>query len=97
LKKFLKVILFLLLIVLTYTFYELEIKYFGKFRDQYLNYYLIIITSIILIFFLLTLSKKKITNTEGRNKPTWLLPKPFLNLDIKIRLSYERLREKNDI
>ena len=39
----------------------------------------------------------EIETIEARNKPTWLPPQPFLNLGIKIRLIYERLRAKSDI
>jgi len=31
---------------------------------------------------------------DSRNKPTWLPPQPFLNLGVKARLMYERLRAK---
>ena len=34
---------------------------------------------------------------EARNKPTWLPPQPFLNIGVKTRLIYERLRAKSDI
>ena len=34
---------------------------------------------------------------EARNKPTWLPPQPFLNLGVKTRLIYERLRAKSEI
>ena len=34
---------------------------------------------------------------EARNKPTWLPPQPFLNLGIKTRLIYERLRARSEI
>ena len=34
---------------------------------------------------------------ESRNKPTWLPPNPFLNLGVKTRLLYERLRAKSEI
>ncbi len=34
---------------------------------------------------------------EKINKPTWLPPQPFLNLSIKTRLIYERLRAKSEI
>jgi glycine/D-amino acid oxidase-like deaminating enzyme len=34
---------------------------------------------------------------ETRNKPTWLPPQPFLNLGVKIRLTYERLRAYSDL
>ena len=37
---------------------------------------------------------KEIEIIESRNKPTWLPPQPFLNLGIKARLMYERLRAK---
>ena len=35
---------------------------------------------------------KEIEIIESRNKPTWLPPQPFLNLGVKARLMYERLR-----
>jgi glycine/D-amino acid oxidase-like deaminating enzyme len=34
---------------------------------------------------------------ETRNKPTWLPPQPFLNLGVKTRLIYERLRARSEI
>ena len=34
---------------------------------------------------------------ESRKKPTWLPPNPFLNLGVKTRLLYERLRAKSEI
>ena len=37
---------------------------------------------------------KEIETIESRNKPTWLPPQPFLNLGVKARLMYERLRAK---
>ena len=40
---------------------------------------------------------KEIETIEARNKPTWLPPQPFLNLGIKIRLIYERLRARSEI
>ena len=40
---------------------------------------------------------KEIETIEARNKPTWLPPQPFLNLGVKTRLIYERLRAKSDI
>ncbi len=40
---------------------------------------------------------KEIETIEARNKPTWLPPQPFLNLGIKTRLIYERLRAKSEI
>ena len=40
---------------------------------------------------------KEIETIETRHKPTWLPPQPFLNIGIKSRLIYERLRAKNEI
>ncbi len=40
---------------------------------------------------------KEIDIIESRNKPTWLPPQPFLNLGIKTRLIYERLRAFSDV
>ena len=40
---------------------------------------------------------KEIETIESRNKPTRLPPEPFLNLGVKIRLMYERLRAVKDI
>jgi len=34
---------------------------------------------------------------ESRTKPTWLPPQPFLNLGVKTRLIYERLRARSEI
>ena len=34
---------------------------------------------------------------EARNKPNWLPPQPFLNLGVKARLIYERLRARSEI
>ncbi len=42
-------------------------------------------------------STSEIKTIEARNKPTWLPPQPFLNLGIKTRLVYERLRAKSEI
>ena len=42
-------------------------------------------------------NSKEIETIEARNKPTWLPPQPFLNLGIKSRLIYERLRAKSEI
>jgi glycine/D-amino acid oxidase-like deaminating enzyme len=39
----------------------------------------------------------EIETIEARNKPTWLPPQPFLNLGVKTRLIYERLRAKSEI
>ena len=40
---------------------------------------------------------KEIEIIEARNKPTWLPPQPFLNIGVKSRLIFERLRAKSDI
>ena len=40
---------------------------------------------------------KEIETIEARNKPTWLPPQPFLDLGIKARLMYERLRARSEI
>jgi glycine/D-amino acid oxidase-like deaminating enzyme len=40
---------------------------------------------------------KEIEIIEARNKPTLLPPQPFLNIGVKTRLIYERLRAKSDI
>ncbi len=40
---------------------------------------------------------KEIEIIESRSKPTWLPPQPFLNLGVKARLFYERLRAKSEI
>ena len=34
---------------------------------------------------------------ESRNKPTWLPPQPFLNIGVKTRLIFERLRSRSDV
>ena len=39
----------------------------------------------------------EIETIEARNKPTWLPPQPFLDLGIKTRLIYERLRARSEI
>ena len=39
----------------------------------------------------------EIETIEARNKQTWLPPQPFLNLGVKTRLIYERLRAKSEI
>ena len=39
----------------------------------------------------------EIKTIEARSKPTWLPPQPFLNLGVKTRLLYERLRAKTEI
>ena len=40
---------------------------------------------------------KEIEIIEARNKPTRLPPQPFLNIGVKVRLMYERLRAKSDL
>ena len=40
---------------------------------------------------------KEIENIEARNKPTWLPPQPFLDLGVKTRLMYERIRARSEI
>jgi len=40
---------------------------------------------------------KEIKTIEKRNKPTWLPPQPFLNIGVKTRLIYERLRARSEI
>jgi len=42
-------------------------------------------------------NSKEIKIIEARNKPTWLPPQPFLNLGVKTRLIYERLRARSEI
>ena len=42
-------------------------------------------------------NSKEIKTIEIRNKPTWLPPQPFLNLGVKTRLIYERLRARSEI
>ena len=39
----------------------------------------------------------EIKTIEARNKPTLLPPQPFLNLGVKSRLFYERMRAKSEI
>ena len=40
---------------------------------------------------------KEIETIEARSKPTWLPPQPFLDLGVKARLMYERLRARSEI
>jgi glycine/D-amino acid oxidase-like deaminating enzyme len=40
---------------------------------------------------------KEIETIEARNKATWLPPQPFLDLGVKARLMYERLKAKSEI
>ena len=40
---------------------------------------------------------KEIETIEARSKPTWLPPQPFLDLGVKARLMYERLRARTEI
>ncbi|MDC0895713.1 FAD-binding oxidoreductase [Candidatus Pelagibacter sp.] len=42
-------------------------------------------------------STNEIETIEARIKPTWLPPQPFLNLGVKTRLIYERLRARSEI
>ena len=42
-------------------------------------------------------NSKEIETIEARSKPTWLPPQPFLNLGVKTRLIYERLRARSEI
>jgi len=42
-------------------------------------------------------SSEEIKIIESRNKPTWLPPQPFLNLGVKARLFYERIRARSEI
>ena len=42
-------------------------------------------------------SSNEINIIEKRKKPTWLPPQPFLNIGIKTRLIYERLKAFSDI
>ena len=39
----------------------------------------------------------EIKTIEARNKPTWLPPQPFLDLGVKTRLMYERIRARSEI
>ena len=43
------------------------------------------------------LQTKEIDIIESRNKPTLLPPEPFLNMGVKARLIYERLRAFSEI
>ncbi len=40
---------------------------------------------------------KEIEIIETRDKPTWLPPQPFLNIGVKARLIFERLRARSEI
>jgi len=40
---------------------------------------------------------KEIETIEARSKPTWLPPQPFLDLGVKARLIFERLRARSEI
>ncbi len=40
---------------------------------------------------------KEIEIIENRTQPTWLPPQPFLDLGVKVRLMYERLRARTEI
>ena len=43
------------------------------------------------------ITSDEISIIEGRAKPTWLPPQPFLNFGVKTRLIYERFRAASDI
>ena len=34
---------------------------------------------------------------KTRSEPTWLPPQPFLNIGVKTRLMFERLRSRSDV
>jgi glycine/D-amino acid oxidase-like deaminating enzyme len=40
---------------------------------------------------------KETKTIEARIKPTWLPPQPFLNIGVKSRLFYERIRAKSEV
>jgi glycine/D-amino acid oxidase-like deaminating enzyme len=40
---------------------------------------------------------QEIKTIEERNKATWLPPQPFLNLGVKTRLFFERIRARSEI
>ena len=40
---------------------------------------------------------KEIETIEARSKPTWLPPQPFLDIGVKARLMYERLRARSEV
>jgi len=42
-------------------------------------------------------NSEEINIIESRNNPTWLPPKPFLNLGVKAKLIYERFRSQSDV
>ena len=42
-------------------------------------------------------NNKEIETIEAINKPTWLPPRPFLNIGVKTRLFYERFRARSEI
>ncbi len=42
-------------------------------------------------------TSNEINIIEARNKPTWLPPNPFLNLGVKARLIYERMRANSEV
>ena len=42
-------------------------------------------------------STDEIKIIEARSKPTWLPPKPFLDLGVKMRLIYERFRARSEV
>ena len=42
-------------------------------------------------------TSEEIKIIEQKKNPTWLPPEPFLNIGVKTRLMYERLRSRSDI
>ena len=42
-------------------------------------------------------SSIEINTINNRQKPTWLPPQPFLNVGVKLRLIYERLKANTEI
>ena len=42
-------------------------------------------------------NSKEIKAIESIRKPSWLPPQPFLNLGVKLRLSYERFRASTEV
>ena len=42
-------------------------------------------------------STREIETIEERDEPTWLPPDPFLNLGVRARLIYERVRARSEV
>ncbi len=42
-------------------------------------------------------NSKEIETIEARNKPTWLPPQPFLDIGVRARLIYERIKARSEI